>query len=227
MHIHTALSPCGDADMTPNNIVNMALLKGLDVIAVTDHNSCENAAAVIAAADGRLVVVPGMEVETAEEVHMLCYFPTLDAARKMQAHIDRAHPGIENRSEIFGEQCIMNADDEIVGHERRLLVCATGLDIYSTVRLAHECGGAAVCAHIDRASYSAVSNLGFIPPDLQHDAVEITAQSRARLTPEYAGYQILTSSDAHYLENIAERENFLEIPEKSAQNVVRFLCRYN
>ncbi len=225
LHIHSALSPCGDADMTPNNIVNMALLKGLDVIAVTDHNTIGNCAAVVKAAGDRLLVVPAMEVETQEEVHMLCYFPNIDAAAEMEREIIKCTPFIANRPEIFGNQLYMDENDEITGEEKRLLVSATGLDIYETVELAKGYGGCAVPAHIDRSSYSILATLGFFPPDLQVQSVEITSKNLEKMRPDYPSLEIITNSDAHYLENISEKENYFELFRKNTQAVVDFLCK--
>ena len=213
--------------MTPNNIVNMSLLKGLDVIAITYHNTCGNAAAVMAAAGENLLVIPGMEVETSEEVHMACYFPTLDAALAMEREVKKALPPIKNRPEIFGNQYYMNENDEITGEEEALLVSATMLDIYEVVALVKSLGGAAVPAHIDRSSYSVLSNLGFMPPDLEVSALEITEKARNSLAGNYPDFRIITNSDAHYLENIAERQFWLDLARKNAQTVVDFLCRNN
>lgn len=224
LHIHSALSPCGDRDMTPNNIVNMALIKGLDIIAVTDHNTCGNARAVIEAAAGRLAVVPGLEVETAEEVHVVCYFPDLDRAEAM-GRIVRAHlPPVPNRPDIFGNQYYMDAQDNITGEEKILLVSAAALHIGEVFRLAKELGGAAVPAHIDRPSYSVLANLGMIPPDLDVTAVEITARNRESLEKDYGKYRILTNSDAHYLEDIAEPVFQLPLLSKNAEEAVKYLC---
>ncbi len=222
LHIHSALSPCGDDEMTPNNIVNMAIIKGLDAIAVTDHNSCGNVRAVMEAAGDRLLVVPGMEVETAEEVHVVCYFPTIEAAEQMQ-EIVRAHlPPVQNQKDIFGNQLYMNAADEVTGEEGLLLVRATTLPIEAVFRSAAACGGIAIPAHIDRSSYSVLSNLGFIPPELPVRTVEITPKNRARMEKEFETYHILSNSDAHYLEDIAEPVYFLDI---SSKNVEQILCK--
>jgi len=121
LHIHSALSPCGDEDMTPNNIVNMAYIKGLDIIAITDHNSCKNARAVMKAGKGVIKVVPGMEVTTSEEVHTLCLFPDIESAEDMGEFVRMHMTGVKNQPEIFGRQLIMNAEDEIVGEEEELL----------------------------------------------------------------------------------------------------------
>ncbi len=225
LHIHSALSPCGDDDMTPNNIVNMSLIKGLDIIAVTDHNSCGNVRAVTKVAGDRLLVVPGMEIETSEEVHVVCYFPTIEAAEAAEKIVREKMPKIKNQKEVFGNQYYMDAEDEIVGEEEILLVNASGLDIYQTFALAKEHGGIAVPAHIDRTSYSVISNLGFIPPDLEILAVEITKANLKSMESSYNKYQIISNSDAHYLENIAEPENFIDFYDKTAKNLIDFLCK--
>lgn len=225
LHIHSALSPCGDVDMTPNNIVNMSIIKGLDIIAVTDHNSCGNVRAVTEAADGRILVIPGMEVTTSEEVHVVCYFPTIENAEEMERRIKAKMPPIKNEPDIFGNQYYMDREDNICGEEEIFLVNACGMDIYEVFENAKELDGVAVLAHIDRTSYSVISNLGFIPPDLSVDAVEITSKSREKMEKEYGKYRILTSSDAHYLENISEPEFYLEISSKTTKDVIDFLCK--
>lgn len=211
--------------MTPNNIVNMAVLKGLDMIAIADHNTAGNCAAAMKAAPEGLLVLPAIEVETAEEVHMLCIFPELDAALSMEKEIRESAPPIENRSEIFGRQVYMNENDEVTGEEERMLVTASGLDIYKTVSLAKSLGGVAIPAHIDRSSYSVLSNLGFIPPDLPVSTVEITAKNLNAMRDDYEKFNIITNSDAHYLWDISERHNFIDIPSKNAQEVIKFLCK--
>ena len=218
-HIHSALSPCADADMTPNNIVNMAALSGLDAIAVTDHNSVKNVRACVLAAEAcGITVVPGMEVETAEEVYILTLYPTIDAAEYAADKVYRALPDIKNRPDIFGEQAIMNAADEIVGYEEKLLISATTLSIDALFAIVAECGGLFVPAHVDRHSYSVLTNLGFIPDDLDIRHIEIskgTNDVAAYLDsrPELGGYRIFRNSDAHYLENISQRDSFLELDD--------------
>jgi len=227
LHIHSALSPCGDNDMTPNNIVNMSLLKGLDIIAVTDHNSCGNVRAVKQVAEGKLVIVPGMEVETSEEVHIVTLFPDIESAEEMERILKESYIPIKNRAEIFGNQYYMNCDDEIVAEEERLLVTATGLDIYAVVENVTKLGGVAIPAHIDRTSYSVLSNLGFIPPDLNTGAVEITSANREKMENEYKGYTVITDSDAHYLGDISEPIYMLDIKEKTPKGVIESLMAKN
>lgn len=220
-HIHSALSPCGDNDMTPNNLINMSIIKGLDAVALTDHNACENVRAAAAVAGDKIIFIPGMEVETSEEVHIVTLFPTADAAEEMQRILVDSSPYIPNRPEIFGNQYIMDENDEICGEIDRMLVTASGLDIYTVVAAAKDLGGIAYPAHIDRESYSVLSNLGFIPPDLDISAVEITEKSRTALEGEYSNrYNIITSSDAHYLWDISERNHYIEVSDASVRGIL-------
>lgn len=225
LHIHSALSPCGDNDMTPNNIVNMSLIKGLDVIAVTDHNSCGNVRAVMEVAGDNLLVIPGMEVETSEEVHVVCYFPDIESAEAMWEEVKKNMQGVENKEEIFGEQLYMDAEDNVTGKEKLLLVTATKLSIYDVVELARKFNGVAVPAHIDRSSYSVLANLGFMPDDLDVSTIEITPKNRQKLQDDYRNYLILSNSDAHYLEDISEPDLFMNVVAKNAQKIVEYLCK--
>lgn len=225
LHIHSCLSPCGDNDMTPNNIVNMALLKGLDVIAVADHNSCGNVRSVMKVADGNLLVVPAMEIETMEEVHMLSLFPNIEAAEEMEKIIKRHSSGILNNPEIFGNQLYMDENDNITGEEEQLLVSATTLDIYETTNFVKSFGGVAIPAHIDRSSYSIISNLGFIPPDISFPCVEITEKNLETFSKDYKNYNIITDSDAHYLWDISEKTRYLEADNKIIENILQSLCK--
>jgi len=137
LHIHSCLSPCGDLDMTPNNIVGMAKISGLDVIAVTDHNSCKNCPAVMKVAEGyEILAIPGMELTTMEEVHVVCLFETLEDALSFGNYVDEKLIPIENREDIFGQQLICNEEDEVIGKESRLLINATTIsfdDVYELV----------------------------------------------------------------------------------------------
>jgi PHP family Zn ribbon phosphoesterase len=207
LHVHTCLSPCATLDMTPVQIVARAVEKGLAMIAVTDHNSAENAGAVMRAARGtELVVLPGLEVATAEEAHVLALFGRLEAAVALQELVyDRLQPG-ENDEELFGLQVVANERDEVEGMNRRLLIGATTLGVGALVDAIHAHGGLAVASHIDRDSFSLVSQLGFIPDDLALDGVEISArltlgEGRARF-PEYRRFAFLAASDAHDLDDL-------------------------
>ena len=204
LHVHTCLSPCSTLDMTPRKIVAQAKLAKLDMIAITDHNSAENIGAVIEAASGtNLVVIPGMEIATAEEAHVLGLFPTLEAARSMQDLVyGHLMPG-ENDEDLFGLQVVASAEDEVEAMCTRLLIGATDLAVDDVVDAIRARGGVAVAAHIDRDHASLVGQLGFIPPGLDLAAVEISrrltlAEARQRFA-EYAAYTFVSSSDAHDL----------------------------
>ncbi len=215
-HIHSALSPCGDEDMTPNNIVNMAKLCGLDAIAISDHNSVKNAKAAIEAGKRiGLTVLPAMEVETEESVHILTLYPDIESAEEAAKAVYNALPDIKNRPEIFGRQLIMDADDNITGVEERLLISPTSLSVNSLFDMVKSVGGLFIPAHIDRHSYSILTALGFMPQDLDIKMVEIsknttdlTAYLESR--PELKKYRILRNSDAHYLDQLSERDAFLD-----------------
>ena len=226
LHIHSALSPCGDEDMTPNNIVNMAYLKGLDIIAITDHNSCLNARAVMEAGKGVVKVVPGMEVTTSEEVHTLCLFPDIESAEDMGELVRSKMSGIKNDPRIFGRQLVLNSQDEITGEEENLLVNAIDMDIYEVSAETKKRGGLFIPAHIDKSSYSVTANLGFLPPDLYVDGLEITARVLGRYSEMYPQYGIITDSDAHYLEDISEQERCIKSDNKNIQKILEFLCKF-
>lgn len=211
-HIHSALSPCGDKDMTPNNIVNMAAISGLNAIAVSDHNSVGNVRAAMAVGKACGVkVIPGMEVETAEEVHILTLYPNIDIAEAVAAEVYKALPDIKNRPDIFGEQMYMDEDDNITGHEEKLLISPTMLSINDLFDIVKSAGGLFIPAHVDRHSYSVLTNLGFIPDDIDIKNIEVSRQTLdidAYLSarPELCKYKIFRNSDAHYLADIAAAE---------------------
>lgn len=220
-HIHSALSPCGDNDMTPNNIVNMAAISGLDTIAISDHNSVRNvkAAMEVGKACG-VSVIPGMEVETAEEVHILTLYPSIEAAEFVAQEVYKSLPDIKNRPDIFGEQRIMDSEDNIVGYEEKLLISPTSLSMEKLFDLVLSAGGIFIPAHVDRHSYSVLTNLGFIPDDLAISHIEISKgvedlESYLNNRPDLKGYGIFRNSDAHYLENISQREAYIDCEDVS------------
>lgn len=211
-HIHSALSPCGDKDMTPNNIVNMAALSGLNTIAVSDHNSIGNVKAAMEVGKSCGVsVIAGMEIETAEEVHILTLYPSLEAAEYAAKKVYESLPDIKNRPEIFGEQLYMNEDDEVTGIEEKLLISPTTLAIEDVFELVRESGGLFIPAHVDRHSYSVLTNLGFIPDNIPIRHIEISKKVedvKAYLDSreDLKGYNIFRNSDAHYLQDISIKD---------------------
>ena len=222
LHIHSALSPCAQDDMTPNNIVNMALIKGLDAIAITDHNSCDNVKAALAVADSRIIILPGMELQSREEVHILCYFTEFSELEGFEAFVRPYLQPSPFDPVMFGRQLIMDENDEIIGEREDLLISSADLSIDEIVPEVRRRGGAAVPAHIDRPSFSIISQLGFIPPELEFKTFEISSLGLTTfLRDEKSAY--ITSSDAHYLENILERESFLSVEACSSSAIIRSL----
>lgn len=209
-HIHSCLSPCGDDDMTPNNIVGMAVLAGYDVIAIADHNSCGNCRAVMqAAAQTNLLVIPAMELTTSEEVHVLCLFPDLDAADLFSQYVYRRLPDIQNQPNIFGKQLYLNAQDEVVREEGKLLISATDIGIYQVCDLMKQYGGVAIPSHVDRNSFSLISNLGFYDADMGFTALELTARCDSEKFKQVNNIPIphIVNSDAHALNMIPDPVN--------------------
>lgn len=206
LHIHSCLSPCADDDMTPANICGMAHIKGLDAIAVTDHNTARNLPYVKEAADYyKLILLPGMEVTTREEVHLLGYFPTVDDALEAGEVFSSHLPKMPNRPKFFGNQFIMNTDDEIMGEETRMLIGATDLDLSECTEIIRKRGGVAVPAHINRGSNGLLVNLGLMPEEPAFPVVEVARHMD--IHPAIVkNRMVLYSSDAHQLGNIMEAE---------------------
>lgn len=207
-HIHSALSPCADNEMTPCNIIGMAKIMGHEIIAISDHNSVKNAEAVMKAGQREGInVIPGMEVETMEEVHILTLFKNLETAKFAANIIYDKLPNIKNRPEIFGEQCIMDEFDNIVGYEEKLLLSPAAVSVNELFEIIKNVNGIFIPAHIDRHSYSVLTNLGFIPDDIDIKYVEISgnvdsAKDYTNSRPFLKKYKITRSSDAHRLDNL-------------------------
>ena len=206
LHIHTCLSPCAELDMLPRAIVETALGKKIDMIAVSDHNASANARFVMAAAAGTgLEVIPAMEITTSEEVHLLALFRELEGLLQIQEVID-LHLSGENDEERFGVQAIVNQHGEVEGFNNQLLIGATDLSIDDVIAYVHRLDGLAIAAHIDRESFSVLSQLGFIDDGWRLDALEIskrTGLEKGRLQyPELQHYPFVTSSDAHFIKDI-------------------------
>ncbi|MFO7153605.1 MAG: PHP domain-containing protein [Caldicoprobacter oshimai] len=224
LHIHSALSPCADDDMTPNNIVNMAVLKGLDAIAITDHNSCDNVKAIMKVADDRVLVLPGMEVQTKEDVHLLCYFDDIKSLLDFDAHIRNFMPKMPNVPHIFGNQYIMDENDQIIGEREHLLLSSLDLSVDQIVQLVSQRGGVVVPAHVDRPSYSIISQLGLIPPDLGFNVLEVS-KFDTNYTMYLQGFRYIHSSDAHQLGQILEREMLIDIYNVSLTAIIQWFKR--
>lgn len=226
LHMHSCLSPCADDDMTPWNMVGMAKIKGLDVVAITDHNCALNAEDAMAA--GReygVAVIPGMEITTREEVHMLGYFYRLEdalaAGEEVYAHL----PDIKNNPELFGNQIIMRDGDTPSGTVDKLLINATDLSVEETCELIRRHHGVPIPAHINRGSNGMIGALGLMPFLPEYPVVEIYPGVDC---PAYAsnGRFILHSSDAHRLEDIQEQVFELSA-EPTVEAIVGMIERRN
>lgn len=220
LHIHTCLSPCGDLDMSPRNIIRCAKEKGLHIIAITDHNSTRNVQVCVEI--GRregVFVIPGCEVNSEEEVHCLCYFPDLQTAELFQRYLDERMTDILNNPDYFGYQVAVDENDVIIYEEKRSLFMGVGDSIEAVEKQVHLLGGLFVPAHIDRQKNGVFSQLGFIPVDLVYDALEVskrtTPEAFLKMRTELAEKRFLQSSDAHYLEDIgsAHTRFYMDIPD--------------
>ena len=203
LHMHSCLSPCADDDMTPANICGMAYIKGLQAIAVTDHNTGRNLPYVKEAADHYgLIFLPGMEITTKEEVHLLGYFRDVETAVEVGEIFSSHLPPMKNKPDFFGNQLVMNTDDEVVDVEDRLLIGATDLDLEECTRIIREHGGAAVPAHINRG-HGLLTNLGLFPAEPEFPVVEV--RNELDVNDKLVGNRRrLQSSDAHHLGDILE-----------------------
>ncbi len=222
LHIHSCLSPCAQDDMTPWNLVGMARVKGLRVVAITDHNTAKNAPAAMAAGEEYGVsVIPGMEITSREEVHILGYFPAVEnalaAGEEVYAHL----AGVRNRPALFGNQILVNLDDEPCGTLDKLLIGATDLTVDAVRALVAAHGGVSVPAHINRGSNGMLGALGFMPPLPVFPVAEVY---RGAPCPAHAtqGRFVLHSSDAHRLEDISEADFLLEVPPKASEVLALF-----
>ncbi len=206
LHIHTCLSPCTELDMSPRGILSAAVKKGIDIIGICDHNSSENSLAVMKAARMfDISVIPGLEVTSREEVHVLALFENVETALRFQVPVYENLPG-ENDEKAFGQQVVVNDKEEVEGFNPRLLIGATTIPLEDVVRLIHSFGGLAIASHIDREAFSIIGQLGFIPRNLALDALEISPRmgiEEAKKIYAY-DYPITCFSDAHYPDDIGK-----------------------
>jgi PHP family Zn ribbon phosphoesterase len=204
--------------MSPSNIIQEATDKGIELIAICDHNSAENSSAVIKASAGKVVrVLPGIEVTSKEEVHIVALFENVNDALELQSLIYDSLEGI-NDEKIFGQQVVVDAEDWVLGFNPRLLIGATGISLEKIVQTIHDLQGLAIAAHIDREGFGIIGQLGFIPPDLKLDALEISPkmkmqEARQRFA-DYQVYPFVSASDAHNLQDIGSATTtfLLEVP---------------
>lgn len=218
LHIHTVLSPCAGVEMIPPLIIRAALNNGLNLIAITDHNASENVSAVIKAAEGQdITVLPGMELQTEEEVHVLCLFDTMEQLAGLQEIVDQTLPDISNNIDFFGEQFIVDETGDFIRRKERLLINSTTLSFEEAFQAVNELGGLFIPAHVDRQAFGLIYHLGFVPPDLNIEALEIsrriTPDDAIRKFPQIKPYPLIQSGDVHYLDDFLGINQFtLEKP---------------
>lgn len=225
LHVHTCLSPCAELEMSPRAIVEQALTRSIDVIAITDHNSAENVGAVINAAEGTaLTVLPGMEATSAEEVHLLGLFDTVEKALALQDTVYAHLPG-QNDEEVFGLQVVVSADGEVLGFNPRLLSGATGLTAEEVVEAIHCQSGLAIASHVDREAFGIIGQLGFIPKSLPLDALEvspnISVPEAKRRFQQCGGFALVGSSDAHCVRDIGRATTLFLLSEPTVPELKR------
>ena len=206
LHVHSVLSPCAEVEMTPRNIVWHAAEHGIDIVAITDHNACDNVAAAFEAAKGTdVIILPGMEIETKEEVHMIVLFEKMRQLTEWEKFVKQHMSGRFNDEKKFGAQFIVNAEDELISVKPEMLLTSLTSGISEVWAKVTDLGGICIASHVDRPAYSLFAQLGFIPPDVKLAAVEVSRNinpSEARLKfPEIGNLPIVTSSDAHTIED--------------------------
>jgi PHP family Zn ribbon phosphoesterase len=219
LHVHTVLSPCAEVEMIPPLIVQKALEMDINLIAITDHNATGNISSVMEAAQGTgLTVLPGMELQTREEVHLLCLFDTMEQVEAWQKVVDSSLPRLSNNLDFFGEQFIVDASGDFIRREERLLIVSAEIGLDEAAAQVNALGGFAIPAHVDRKAFSLIANLGFVPPGFE--ALEISrhlkADEAAGQYPQIRGYPLIQSGDVHRLEEfLGVCEFHIEAPNLS------------
>ena len=224
LHIHSCLSPCGDNDSTPDSILGMGEINGLDIMALTDHNTCKNCPAFFESASRHgILAIAGMELTTSEEIHMVCLFENLENAMAFDEYVYSKRILIPNRADIFGEQFVCDSEDNIIGNDEYLLSNATQISLDETPSLVEKYGGICYPAHIDRPSNSVSAVLGVFPKYLNFSCAEIHNREEIYRFSEFSSLpesKLLISSDAHYLWQIKEKDDYIsldEIPNNSKE----------
>lgn len=229
LHIHTVLSPCADVEMIPPLIVESALDHGIQLIAITDHNSSANFAAVQnAAKNTSLQVFPGMELQTREEVHTLCLFDSIDQLNQFQKIVDQSMPNLQNDPEHFGEQFVVDETGDFIRREDRLLISSSSLSLKDAWQHVSRLGGIFIPAHVNRKAFGLLENLGFMPTDIKVDAVEVSRHvgvvEASQKFPQLKGYPIIQNGDVHRLDEFLG-SMWLEIAEATVTEIKKALQR--
>jgi hypothetical protein len=222
------LSPCGDLEMSPASIVKRAKEKKIDILGITDHNSTKNCKALSdIAKNNDLLILKGAEVTTKEEVHCLAFFEKDDELFDFQNYLEEHLPKIENDVNKFGYQVVVDKNENILEQIDWLLISALDVNINQIEQKVHELNGLFIPAHIDKARYSLLSQLGFVPSDLKIDALEISKfvkkEEFVKQNNYLADYCFIQSSDAHFLENIGDTNTYFQMENKSFSEIRKAL----
>lgn len=233
LHIHSCLSPCGDDQSTPDSILGMGELNGLNIMALTDHNTCKNCPAFFEASVRHgILPIAGMELTTAEDIHVVCLFPELESAEEFDREVQKRRVLIENRADIFGNQFICDSNDNIIGEEKFLLSNATDIPLEEVPVLAEAFGGVCYPAHIDRESNGIIAILGDFPQTPKFSCAELNSDQKISEYSIKTGLdtsKLIINSDAHYLWNIKEKTDYLELEEipdgslKAGEYLIKYL----
>ncbi|MDD2212902.1 MAG: PHP domain-containing protein [Clostridia bacterium] len=220
LHLHTLLSPCADNSMIPAVVLGRAQELGLEILAITDHNTAENAAVFVdKGKEMGIKVFPGMELQTREDVHLVCLFEQLEQVEQWQEIVYKKLPSLENKKEIFGEQWVVDHDGQKIREVQRLLLVGTEFSVEEAVEIVHKLGGLCLAAHIDRQAFSLWGHLGCLPQGLPLDGVELTPhlprhpEQLAQVRKE--GFAYVVSSDAHYPDGLYPPQCFASLEEVS------------
>ncbi len=230
LHIHTCLSPCGSLDLSPRRIIEHAKMEALDIIAITDHNTARNVQKVMQLGEREgIKVIPGLEVQSREEIHLLTLFSSWESAAVWAEEVDKNLPPVRNEPEILGDQPVVDEEGNILEFEERLLLNSLNLSAEEISRHVHKSGGLTIASHYNRGAFSLLSQLGFIPPDMPLDALEISRQrdlspgevwtDGSRVIPQ------IVSSDAHRPEDIGSGRTVLLLAEATLDEVRLALAR--
>lgn len=227
-HVHTCLSPCANDEMTPINILNMAELMGTKILGICDHNSAGNIKAMLKMAqDYDILVIPGIEVQSVEEVHLLCFFESINQVLKLQEYVYSALPPINNNPQYFGHQWLVDDRGNILGEENRMLLTSTLLTVDEVAQKVYELQGLLIPAHVDRRHFSIISQLGFIPENLKIDAVEfskaITQVDFKATFGNIHNHTLITSSDAHCLQEMVYQKTFFLLKKLTFKEIIMAL----
>jgi 3',5'-nucleoside bisphosphate phosphatase len=214
LHLHTVLSPCATVEMIPPLIIQKALERQINLLAITDHNSTYNIESVMYAAKGTgIIVLSGMELQTREEIHSLCLFDSLEQVMKLQKVVAKSLPDILNKAEFFGEQFVVDASGDFIRREERMLLASSSLSLKEAWEMVNELGGLLIPSHVERIVFGLLPVLGFVPQDIQLEVLEISKNisvERARQQyPQLQNYPLIQNGDAHQLDDILGLTTFL------------------